>query len=76
MRTIVELVDGEVDVKNNAPHFTNRRSTPWRNRISVTVVTHDCTRDTVRDLTQAGSKLGKYLQENTPGTLDPKAESL
>ncbi|MGE3976721.1 MAG: tyrosine-type recombinase/integrase, partial [Nitrospira sp.] len=28
------------------------------------------------DLTQAASKLGKYLQENTPGTLDPKAESL
>ena len=28
------------------------------------------------DLTQAANKLGKYLQENTPGTLDPKAESL
>ena len=28
------------------------------------------------DLTQAASRLGKYLQENTPGTLDPKAESL
>jgi hypothetical protein len=28
------------------------------------------------DLTQAASKLEKYLQENTPGTLDPKAESL
>lgn len=76
MHTIVELVDVEVGVKNNAPHLADRRSTPWRNRISVTVATHDCTRDTVRDLTQAGSKFGKYLQENTPGTLDPKAESL
>lgn len=28
------------------------------------------------DLTQAANKLGKYLQENTPGTLDPKAASL
>jgi len=28
------------------------------------------------DLRQAASRLGKYLQENTPGTLDPKAESL
>jgi hypothetical protein len=28
------------------------------------------------DLTQAANKLGKYLPENTPGTLDPKAESL
>jgi integrase len=28
------------------------------------------------DLRQAASQLGKYLEENTPGTLDPKAESL
>lgn len=28
------------------------------------------------DITQAASKLGKYLQENKLGTLDPKAESL
>jgi hypothetical protein len=28
------------------------------------------------DLIQAASKLEKYLEENTPGTLDPKVESL
>ena len=27
------------------------------------------------DLTQAANKLGKYLQENTPGTLDGTGES-
>jgi integrase len=29
-----------------------------------------------RDLVQAALKIQKYLQENTPGTLDPKTESL
>lgn len=29
-----------------------------------------------RDLVQAALKVQKYLQENTPGTLDPKTESL
>ena len=29
-----------------------------------------------RDLVQAALKVQKYLQENTPGTLDPRSESL
>lgn len=29
-----------------------------------------------RDLVQAALKVQKYLQQNTPGTLDPKTESL